>query len=165
MAEPAEGAFGAGLYARVPLSGRPGVGRSAPIAARVRVPGAAPVEAFAVHPRAPLRRANMAAWREGLRALPPAAPDGPLRILAGDFNATLDNAELRRVLDRGYEDGAAEVGAGLRATWPAGRRFPPPVTIDRVVADARVGWREVRVHAVPRSDHRAVLAEIVLPRR
>ena len=46
-------------------------------------------------------------WRGDLRALPPATPDGPLRILAGDFNATLDHAELRRLLDTGYEDAAA----------------------------------------------------------
>ena len=40
-------------------------------------------------------RASMQ-WRADLRALPPATPDGRLRILAGDFNATLDHAELRR---------------------------------------------------------------------
>ncbi len=88
-----------------------------------------------------------------------------MRILAGDFNATLDNAELRRVVDHGYEDAAAETGTGLRATWPSGRRFPPPVTIDHVLADTRAGWREVRVYPVPHSDHRAVLAEVVLPTR
>jgi endonuclease/exonuclease/phosphatase (EEP) superfamily protein YafD len=162
---PRSDAAGAGVYARVPLRRRlPVPGRSAPAAVRLRLPGAAPVDVYAVHPRAPQARAAMPAWRDGLRALPPATPDGAVRVLAGDFNATLDNAELRRVLDRGYEDAAAEVGAGLRATWPAGRRFPPPVTIDHVLADARCGWREVRVIPVPPSDHRAVLAEIVLPR-
>jgi hypothetical protein len=43
--------------------------------------------------------------------------------------------------------------------------LPPPVTIDHVLADARCGWRAVRVFPVPHSDHRAVLAELVLPRR
>ena len=70
-----------------------------------------------------------------LRALPPATPDGRLRILAGDFNATLDHAELRRILDTGYQDAAAQVGAGLHGTWPRDRAFPPPVTIDHVLAD------------------------------
>ena len=88
-------------------------------------------------------------WRDDLRALPPATPEGAVRILTGDFNATLDHAELRRVIDRGYEDAADEVGSGLRATWPAGRRFPPPVTIDHVIADERCGVRSVRVLPSP----------------
>jgi len=84
--------------------------------------------------------------------------------MAGDFNSTLDHGQFRELLGRGYEDAAAEVGAGLRATWPANRRFPPPVTIDHVIADARCGVRAVRVFGVPRSDHRAVFAELELPR-
>jgi endonuclease/exonuclease/phosphatase family metal-dependent hydrolase len=122
------------------------------------------VEIYAVHPRAPIRRRATTIWRAELRALPPATPDGRIRILAGDFNATLDHAELRRLLDTGYEDAADAVGAGLSATWPQGRRFPPPVTIDHVLADERVGFRAVSVHSLPRTDHRAVLAELVLPR-
>ena len=160
------GGTGSGLYSRLPLRRLPPVpGTSARSVARLRVAGAVPVELYAVHPAAPLRPANMRAWQAGLRALPPATGDGVVRVLAGDFNATLDHAELRRVVDRGYEDAAAEIGSGLRATWPAGRRFPPPVTIDRVLADARCGFREARVHPVPGSDHRAVLAELDLPRR
>jgi endonuclease/exonuclease/phosphatase family metal-dependent hydrolase len=38
------------------------------------------------------------------------------------------------------------------------------VTIDHVLADRRVGVREVEVLEIPGSDHSAVLAEIVLPR-
>jgi len=133
-------------------------------AARVRVRGAPPVEILAVHPMAPLAERNMHEWRAGLRTLPAATPRGAARILAGDFNATLDHAGLRRVLDRGYEDAADSVGRGLRATWPANRRFPPPVTIDHVLADERCGVRSVRVIGVAGSDHRAVLAELELPR-
>ena len=59
---------------------------------------------------------------------------------------------------------AAEVGAGLEGTWPANRRFPLPVAIDHVLADARCGVRAFSVHGVPRTDHRAVLAVLVLPR-
>ena len=157
---------GAALYSRLRLERRsPLPGRSALAVASVRVRRAPPVELYAVHPRAPLRAGNMDEWKRGLRTLPAATPRGAVRILAGDFNATLDHAELRRILDRGYEDAADEMGSGLRATWPAGRRIPPPVTIDHVLADARCGWREARVLKVPRSDHRAVLAEIVLPGR
>jgi endonuclease/exonuclease/phosphatase (EEP) superfamily protein YafD len=85
--------------------------------------------------------------------------------MAGDFNATLDHELMRRVIDTGYEDAAAVVGAGLHTTWPAGRSFPPAVAIDHVLADKRVGVRAVSVHPVPGTDHRALFAELVLPRR
>lgn len=159
------GGFGSAVYARMPLARGKAEDGQTVTAARLRPRGAPAVELLAVHPRAPLREANMDEWRADLRALPPATPRGAVRILAGDFNATLDHAELRRVLDRGYEDAADEVGHGLRATWPSNRRFPPPVTIDHVLVDARCGVHDVEVIDVPGSDHRAVLAEVELPRR
>jgi endonuclease/exonuclease/phosphatase (EEP) superfamily protein YafD len=156
---------GIGLYSRVPLAlgDARGARRNPLVLAVAQIEGAPAVEIAAVHPPPPLRRA-LPAWRGDLRALPPATPDGPLRILAGDFNATLDHAELRRLLDTGYTDAAAEVGAGLKGTWPHGRRFPPPVAIDHVLADSRVGVRAFSVHPITGTDHRAVLAELVLPR-
>jgi endonuclease/exonuclease/phosphatase (EEP) superfamily protein YafD len=157
--------FGSAVYARVPLERAAVAAGQTVSAGRLRVPGAPPVELLAVHPRVPISEANMAEWRTDLRALPPATARGAMRIIAGDFNATLDHAELRRVLDRGYEDAADEMGHGLRATWPSNRRVPPPVTIDHVLADERCGVRDLRVIDVPGSDHRAVLADLVLPRR
>jgi endonuclease/exonuclease/phosphatase (EEP) superfamily protein YafD len=158
-------ASGIGLYGRVPLEpgSAPGVRRNPVAVGTMGMPGGPPVEVVAVHATAPLRR-QIAGWRRDLRSFPGATEDGPLRILAGDFNATLDHAELRRLIDTGYEDAAAEVGAGLRGTWPHGRRFPPPVAIDHVLADRRCGVRAFSVHPIPGTDHRAVLAELVLPR-
>ena len=157
---------GIGLYARLPLApgSVPGVRRNPVAVATARPRGGPAVELIAVHVTPPLRGWRVDAWHDDLRSLPGAAARGPLRILAGDFNATLDHAELRRLLDAGYEDAAAEVGAGLRATWPNGRRIPPPVTIDHVLADRRCGVRAFSVHPIPGTDHRAVLAELVLPR-
>ena len=83
-----------------------------------------------------------------------------MRILAGDFNASLDHAAMRRLLDRGYKDAAAQVGAGLIPTWPANKRIPPIITIDHVLVDHRVGVKAVSVHDVPGTDHRAVFAEL-----
>ena len=159
----APGGGGIGLYSRVPLAPLDGPDLSFPApAGALRISGAAPVEVFAIHAPPPLRR-RMEAWRADLRRMPGATPDGAVRVLAGDFNATIDHAEFRRVLDTGYEDAAAAVGAGLHWTWPD-RRRAPPVTIDHVLADRRVGVREVEVLEIPGSDHSAVLAEIVLPR-
>jgi endonuclease/exonuclease/phosphatase (EEP) superfamily protein YafD len=164
---PHEGGDGTGLYGRMPLRAEPGTqgALSLMVAARPRIRGGAPaVEICAVHVSAPQTRARTGQWRHDLRALPGAA-SAPLRILAGDFNATLDHAELRRLIDTGYHDAAAQVGAGLRWTWPAGRRIPPPVTIDHVLADKRIGVRAVSVHTIPGTDHRAVFADLLLPRR
>ena len=162
VAAPVPRSAGIGLYARFPLSPGSAPGsRTNPLAVAIAQLGDTRVELVAVHAPAPLR-GHVAEWRADLRALPPAG--GTLRILAGDFNATLDHAELRRLLDTGYEDAADEVGAGLRATWPDGRRFPPPVAIDHVLADERSGVREFSVHPLPGTDHRAVFAEVVLPR-
>ncbi len=163
VAEPRPGYAGTGLYARVPLEPARGpVGtRFAMAAATARVRGAR-IGLVAVHPIAPARWRSMPVWRRELRALPPAGRDR-LRVLAGDFNATLDHRELRRLLGTGYRDAADRAGAGLRPTWPADRRFPPGVTIDHVLADARVGVRSVRVIDLPGSDHRAVVAELRIP--
>ena len=91
---------------------------------------------------------------------------GSLRLLAGDFNATLDHADLRDLLDRGYRDAAEQAGVGLRPTWPAGKDLLPAlVTIDHVLADRRVRVISARSVAIPGSDHRGVLTELLLPRR
>lgn len=157
--EPRPRTEGTGLYGRMPLRARPPV-RAGFVMASATGPG---FEIVAVHPIPPLRPGTVGFWHRGLRALPPAPRKGPARILAGDFNATLDHAELRRLLSTGYVDAADAAGAGLVPTWPSGTRRRPPLTIDHVFADERVGVRRVSVHDLPGSDHRAVLAELTLP--
>jgi endonuclease/exonuclease/phosphatase family metal-dependent hydrolase len=167
---PGEGPSGTGLYARVPLRetplpGPPGL--LAQVAASAEF-GPLRVELVAAHPPAPLPRRLEATWAAELAALPPAPvpDDGTLRIMAGDFNATLDHAQLRRLLATGYVDAAAATGAGLRPTWPRDG-WPPAifgVTIDHVLAGPA---DRVRVAAYdtwdqPDSDHRAVYADLVL---
>ncbi|MFI6296381.1 endonuclease/exonuclease/phosphatase family protein [Nonomuraea sp. NPDC050790] len=138
-----------GLYSRHPLNGF------------VVSPPGGPVEVVPVHAPRPSSE-NLATWRAVLGSLPGAGSGTP-RILAGDFNATLDHAALREVLARGYTDAADRAGAGLVPTWPENTRLPPMITIDHVLVDTRVGVREVTVHSVPGTDHRAVVARLVLP--
>jgi endonuclease/exonuclease/phosphatase (EEP) superfamily protein YafD len=158
------GAAGTALYSRHPLRELPVApgSRLAMTPAELRVPGAAPVRVASVHPTAPLRRSATGRWRGDLRSLPPAPARGPVQILAGDFNATLDHRELRHVLGSGYRDAADVAGAGLRPTW-RGRRAPP-VTIDHVLAPGRVAVLGVEVREVRGSDHRAVAVTLALPR-
>ncbi len=129
--------------------------------AEIAVPGAGPVEAVSVHPVPPTGSEAVTAWEEGLDSLP-AAGAGPLTLLVGDFNATLDHRELREVMDRGYVDAADATGGGLAPTWPE-RLMRPGVTIDHVLADERAAIMDYHVHDLPGSDHRAVSAALRLP--
>jgi len=157
-------AGGAGIYAKHPLTPRTGlfqpIGHNMP-AATLALPGGDPIEIVNVHPYPPLG-SQVYEWEAAIDAMPPAADD-VVRVLAGDFNASLDHAPLRRLMSRGYVDAAAEVGEGLTPTWPANRRVPPIITIDHVLADERVGVAGVSVHTVEGTDHRALFADLRIP--
>ncbi|MCK2220155.1 hypothetical protein MF672_041115 [Actinomadura sp. ATCC 31491] len=102
-------------------------------------------------------------WDTALGSLPPPTPSGAVRVLAGDFNASLDHRAFRELLERGYVDAAAQAGKGLVPTWPNFRPVPPIIAIDHVLADERVAVNEVEFADVPGTDHRAVFAELRLP--
>ena len=147
------GASGAGLYSRFPITGA-GVRRNAggmkQAYGTIKPPGATAITVESVHPLAP--------------AEPSAGPTGTPQILLGDFNSTLDHEPLRALINRGYRDAADADGKGLVGTWGAYSEHPlPPVTIDHVLVDERIGVGEVSVHGLPNSDHRAVLARLWLP--
>lgn len=153
---------GSGLYARRPLTAlaEPERFRFRMPRAALRLEGGQRLRVVDVHPYPP-RRSHLREWEAPLESLPATGSGAPW-ILVGDFNATLDHAELRDVLGRGYRDAAAQTGRGLEPTWPAYGSMPP-VTIDHVLADRRLGVAEYRVLDLPGSDHRAVFASLVLP--
>jgi endonuclease/exonuclease/phosphatase (EEP) superfamily protein YafD len=166
LASPAGDSQGSAIFARHPL--RP-AGSVEPDGypfvmprAEVEVPGAPAVAAISVHPVPPTDSAAVEDWQAGLEALPGTGAPGPLTLLVGDFNATLDHRELREVLERGYVDAADATGNGLVATWPE-RLTRPGITIDHVLADERVAITDYAVHELPGSDHRAVSAVLRLP--
>jgi endonuclease/exonuclease/phosphatase (EEP) superfamily protein YafD len=156
------GAQGSGLLSRYPLTDpeRPQGLRMAMPEATLRVPGASPVRVKAVHPVAPLH-SDVAVWEATMRSLPRATPRGELRMLVGDFNATLDHHLLRDLIDSGYSDAGDATGIGLQGTYPAHRRLR--ITIDHVLVDRRARVTSASVHVVPGSDHRALVARISLP--
>jgi endonuclease/exonuclease/phosphatase (EEP) superfamily protein YafD len=161
---PQDGAGGSAIFSRFPLREVSLRVDGFPQARAVAtVPGAPPVELESVHPNAPVERSSMPLWHRGLAKQPKATVDGPVRILIGDFNSTLDHVTLRRLLDSGYRDAAEVAGTGLRSTWPSDGRLMPGVTLDRVLADRRVGVRSARPYRIPGTDHRAFHADLVLP--
>ncbi len=164
---PREGTGGSALLSRYPLrerSVRTHAGGFLQAQATVDVPGAPPVMIESVHPTAPWGAPAMKYWERDLRDQPPATVDGPLRVLAGDFNATLDHAALRRLIDTGYRDAASVVGSGLSTSWPYDEKwYIPAVTLDRVLADRRIGVLAVRPFRIRGTDHKALYAALVLP--
>ncbi|MCO5998957.1 endonuclease/exonuclease/phosphatase family protein [Actinoallomurus rhizosphaericola] len=158
--DPKPGAAGIGLYSRYPLTPSP-VRRptiSGMPSATVAVPGTAPVRVTAVHPPAPVGP-DLDAWQHDFPRLPRATPAGQVGILAGDFNATLDHARLRRLIHSGYVDAADARGQGLVPTF----RPLPPITIDHVLADRRCAVLRVKIYGQARSDHRALFTVLRLP--
>ncbi len=156
-------ASGGGIYSKLPLRPLP-----EPLLYPFRMPRAAvvlpdgrAVRIVDVHPFTPTRN-SIGRWRAGLESLPTAGA-GPPWVLAGDFNATLDHAELRELIARGYRDAADVTGEGLNATWPSGEQRSPPVTIDHILADERLAVLEYAVDDLPGSDHRTVFARLAVP--
>jgi endonuclease/exonuclease/phosphatase (EEP) superfamily protein YafD len=168
-----EGVSGSGIYSRFRLTKLPpppsaGTNPITDTRASLTVGGAASIDVTAVHnlpvPASPNGVDN---WAESLSRLPSAPAAGPIHVLAGDFNATLDQSAFRDLLDRGYYDAAERMGDGLTPTWPAirGRNRYLPVTIDHVLYDRnRLGVLDYDVLDLDRSDHRTLYAELVIPR-
>ncbi|MEV6929264.1 endonuclease/exonuclease/phosphatase family protein [Dactylosporangium sp. NPDC051485] len=169
---PRPGGGGAALFSRHPID-EPEVRLLPPVPMAqtrglVRVPGAGAVLVESAHPYPP-RRGWVRVWRDNLADQPRPDPAGPPVVLLGDFNATADHAALRRLLRAGFRDAASARGRGLAPTWPrktsAHAALPfwtPPVPLDHVLVERRIGVREFGTRVIAGSDHWAVVAELVL---
>ncbi|MCF6744920.1 endonuclease/exonuclease/phosphatase family protein [Blastococcus sp. KM273128] len=157
-----EPAASGAVWSRLPLGARtvaPG-GFEQPA---VRLPGTPELEVVSVHTRPPATSpAAVRGWTEDLAALPGPEP-AVLRVLAGDFNATLDHAALRAVLRRGYLDAARAVGRGNLRTWSPLRSPVPRLGLDHVLVDPRLAVAGCDVVPVAGSDHRSVVVDLVVP--
>ncbi|MCP3799943.1 endonuclease/exonuclease/phosphatase family protein [Allokutzneria sp. A3M-2-11 16] len=166
--KPRPGAVGGGLASRFPLREtvvtRPTTAEHP--AAVIDLPAGPDVEFVSVHPWYPVGPRGTEPWLRDMAGLP--SPDGLRvpRILAGDFNASLDHSVFRGLLNQGYLDAAEQAGAGLTPTWPADKRFVPAfVALDHVLVDNKNFVVEsFGTAAVPGTDHRAVIAEVKLVR-
>ena len=161
------GTTGSGLYSRYPIatsgSERSG-GGNMQVYATIQPPGAGPLQLESAHPLAPYAVSVLGLWRGDLDAEPRADPGRPPRILLGDFNSTLDHTPVRDLISHGYRDAADATGEGLVGTWGPYHGDPiPPITLDHVLVDKRIGVRDVQVHAVTGSDHRCVIASVTVP--
>ncbi|MFJ1756177.1 endonuclease/exonuclease/phosphatase family protein [Kitasatospora sp. NPDC088134] len=150
------------LYTRLPVSSGPDP--AWPTTNLTVDVGGRPVQIVAVHTYYPL--GDPRAWADGLHRLRAAAP-GRTRnaVLLGDFNATLDHKPMRDLLATGLTDTHAQLGAGLFPTWPQDHPdydAPPLIQIDHVLHGPALTAVSVSEHAMARSDHRAVVAELAV---
>lgn len=112
-----------------------------------------------VHPGSPLKPSIAPYWQQNLRDLPAAGDE--LRVVAGDFNATLDHRAFRAVLARGYRDAGEQTGHGFAWTWSVSKLAR--LVIDHVLVPRGVAVLSYRVYDVPGSDHNAVVVRLRLP--
>ncbi|MFJ1707536.1 endonuclease/exonuclease/phosphatase family protein [Kitasatospora sp. NPDC088346] len=155
------------LYSRLPLTrldaSDPAAARGQ-VGAQVTVAGHR-VRLVAVHTYYPLGNARK--WADGFEGLEAAArADTRDSVLMGDFNATLDHAPMRALLDTGLTDTHAELGRGGSPTWPEHNAdfpyLPPIIQIDHVLHGGALTGVDVSEHTVHGSDHRAVVAELAV---
>ena len=117
---------------------------------------------FAVHPEAPMGPMRTARWESDIAHIASWCAESPGPIVAGDFNATADNAAFRAVLRR-CRSAADGTGKGLVGTFPAGVPTWSGIQIDHVLVPEEARTTRFEVLPIAGSDHRAVLAGISLP--
>ena len=123
-----------------------------------------------VHTKAPVwGRAGQ--WRSELAALGRLAARPGNMLLLGDFNATLDHAEFRQMLQGqdGTGPGGPRVDAGAAAlarlvpTWPMAGPPLPGVVIDHIVTSPQVPAAAMPCCRWPGRTTRRVLATLSVP--
>jgi endonuclease/exonuclease/phosphatase (EEP) superfamily protein YafD len=124
--------------------------------------GGTDVRVTVVHPHPPMPT-EITTWHTELVELAEQAhADDTPQILAGDFNATYDHATFRDLLGSRFADATREWGAGPAVTWPEGGQVPALFALDHVVVEKDMPVSDVVTMQVPGTDHRAVLATVVV---
>lgn len=162
--DPKGGPDGSGLWSRYALTPQSDWGlRYASPGAVVSAPGG-DVVVRVVHAAPPVikekgvyRRDVEGILREA-RALPSTLPT----LVMGDFNATLDNSLIRSLEDSRFRDAGEKAGSGWVRTWGQRPGSVSLIGLDHVLVDRRIGVRSTSVYDLPRSDHDALLARIVV---
>jgi endonuclease/exonuclease/phosphatase (EEP) superfamily protein YafD len=117
---------------------------------------------FATHMVAPWP-GSTAVWQHDLQALGAIlrSTRGPM-VDAGDFNATLDHPQFRRLLSvANVKDSAQLAGDARIATFPADSALPPIIGIDHVLSRQAPAVSVMTVR-LPGSDHLGLVARLAV---
>jgi endonuclease/exonuclease/phosphatase family metal-dependent hydrolase len=155
---------GIGLWSRLPVvdSQVQDVRGMAVIKATILV-GRHRLQLYTVHTVAPLGD-DRVRWQAQLRWVEEEIrrEPGPL-VVAGDFNATRYHSSFRRLLSEHLGDAHERRGRGWATTWPRNRwPLPPLMRLDHVLVSPDIGVRSVGEGLGQGSDHRPIVAELVL---
>lgn len=165
-------AAGSAIYSRHPLIERRVVGgyRLALVTAAVQFEGVTtPLRVASVHFAAPWPQA-IGGWHSDFARFPKTLEEfadqaGPgAVIIGGDFNSTIDMEPFRQLLTNGYGDSAEQSGAGRQFTYPSNKRYPPIIGIDHIITRNATAVSTTTVE-VPGTDHRGLLATIMVPKQ
>jgi endonuclease/exonuclease/phosphatase (EEP) superfamily protein YafD len=163
---PEESAFGQGIYSRWPIVDRAtwSYQEVTMAIATVQTPRGA-VRVYQVHTMAPQNSRGRVVWAAQLKRLTELLNAEQLPfIAAGDFNASTWDGPYSGVLGGRKHIVDAGAGRGYLPTWPSGRKWLPPVyELDHVLVPRDIGVRHFRVLGPMGSDHRAVVADLLLP--
>jgi endonuclease/exonuclease/phosphatase (EEP) superfamily protein YafD len=159
----ADGPAGSGLWSSAPLTDPEQTrGTTFAMPSALVDAGSTQVRVTVVHPYPPMPT-EIITWRTELVGLTEQVhADETPQILAGDFNATYDHASFRQLLGSRFVDATREWGAGPAVTWPEGTRVPPLFALDHVVVEQDMAVSDVVSMQVPGTDHRALLATVVV---
>lgn len=154
---------GSALFSRAPLAGGDADSRSyTPLRRTINLSPGRQLQVMVLHPPHPTTAGYALRWHQDLDRIPaPKDNEAPFAVV-GDFNATLDHAELRAAIDRGYRDAADATGRGLSMTWPTDSLMRV-MAIDHALVDRRARIQDFRVVSVAGSDHAALITRIVVP--
>ncbi|HEY5854076.1 MAG TPA: endonuclease/exonuclease/phosphatase family protein [Aldersonia sp.] len=167
---PRGGGGGIGIYSRHPLSDGELLDGFAlnNVRATLTVPGAQPHAIYALHPLPPYPEPSWR-WASELDRLHGilGSETRPL-IVGADFNSTFDHKRFRELLAGAggsdapaLIDAAAHLGSGIVATYPANRRIPAVLAIDRILTRGATPTSFRRIDIVG-SDHHGVIGDVRL---
>jgi len=168
--DPRRGASGVGLWSRFPMYATRRIDgfSMAFVSARIRVPGSSiDPSVLVAHLPGPWPQ-PIDDWRRDMDRLPATLDEvaegtgGRAVVVAGDLNSTIDMRPFRSLLRNGYRDAAEQSGAGMKPTYPADWRLPPFVAIDHVLTRGCTAT-SLRTIEIPGSDHRGLVATLVIP--
>jgi endonuclease/exonuclease/phosphatase (EEP) superfamily protein YafD len=162
---PARGPDGSGLWSRHPVDSLPAwPTRFASPGVVVKTP-TRDVVVRVVHPAPATIEAGAGAFRadyDVLRREVARLDRQVASVVVGDFNASVDNSELRDVMGGRLRDASEVAGDGMQRTWALRAGWMPLLHLDHVLVDPHFDVRDTRVLDLPGSDHEAVLARLVL---
>jgi endonuclease/exonuclease/phosphatase family metal-dependent hydrolase len=125
---------------------------------------AGPLRVVNVHVEAPLSVSAAHRWTDQFAELDQVVRESPSPIvLAGDFNATLDQAPLESLASGDVRDAFRVAGSGLGTTWPRwDAPVPPLMRLDHVLVSSGIDVASVADRTSVGSDHRRIVVELGL---